>query len=108
MAQRVSKTTRLANAAVMSAWSYGGLTSTTSRLPVRPQRAELDVGTGAVGGAAVEGRAQDHDVGVGIAGLVVKITFGHAEEGEVRTELGTVARHQDTRFSCGRMACADS
>ena len=34
-----SKTTRLASAAVMSAWSYGGLTSTTSTpLPAAPRQ----------------------------------------------------------------------
>jgi hypothetical protein len=43
-----------------------------------PDGLRPEAGTGAVGGASVERRSQDHNIGIRIAGLVVKIALWHA------------------------------
>ena len=58
-----------------------------------PDRHRPEPRARAVGGAAVEGRPEDHDVCVGIGPGVVQVAAGHAEEGDVRAELRAVARH---------------
>ena len=73
-----------------------------------PDGLRPEAGAGPVGRAAVERRAQDHHIGVGVAAVVVEVALRHTEEGEVGTELRAVAGHHDTRCSCGRIACADS
>ena len=72
-----------------------------------PNGLRAEAGASTVGGAAIERCPQDHDIGIRIAGLVVKIAFRHAEKREIRAKLGAVASHC-SRCSCGRMACADS
>ena len=47
-----------------------------------------------VRGAAVEGRAEDHDVRVGVRLRLVPRAAGHAEEGDVGPVLRAVAGHQ--------------
>ena len=84
-----------------------GPRSVVRQIVGHPDGLRPEPSSGAIGGAPVERRPQDHHVGIGVAGRVVEIAFRHAEEGEVGAELGAVASHC-TRCSCGRMSCADS
>ncbi len=58
-----------------------------------------EAGAGPVRGARVERRPDDDHVGVGVRRRLVEIGGGHAEEGDVRAELGAVPRHDRPSLS---------
>ena len=60
------------------------------------QRLGAEAGAAAVGRPTVEGGSKDHHVGVGVGRRVVEVALGNAEEGEIRTELAAVTRHDST------------
>ena len=77
----------------VGAQRQAGPRAVVGQVVLLPDRLRPEARPGSVGGAAVEGRAEDHDVRVGVRRGLVEVAPVDAEEGEVGAELLAVAGH---------------